>query len=229
VLEVGERAMGMPCGRGWLDLQRYVVRASTELGNERVASAIGSAVRELLAQFPGLPQMTLMDDTPTANGETQAWLKELAATGGQQDSILSMPTEMSIDDSEVDGSSQIAEIDPYQLALDAVRSHNPEEAMRILTREIAHERSGRGRFLRRLQLAQVCIAANREPIAHAILDELAREIELRKLEDWEPAETVAHALSLLFRCMGENNDGKRQRVYAQICRLDPVQAAQLTL
>ena len=33
VLNTAETAMAMPCGRGWLDLQRYVVRACEELGS----------------------------------------------------------------------------------------------------------------------------------------------------------------------------------------------------
>ncbi len=32
VLETAETAMGMECGRGWIDLQRYTVRACSQLG-----------------------------------------------------------------------------------------------------------------------------------------------------------------------------------------------------
>ena len=79
VLELGESAMGLPCGRGWLDLQRYVFRAANELGYYQVASAIRAEVNGLLADYPALRQATLLDDTPAANPETQAWLDEIAA------------------------------------------------------------------------------------------------------------------------------------------------------
>src|ERR1019366_8538463 len=81
VLEVAEKGMAMECGRGWLDLQRYVGRACYELGDyyEPIRRAMISGVRGLLADYPRLPELTMMDDTPTANAETQAWLKELAA------------------------------------------------------------------------------------------------------------------------------------------------------
>src|SRR5262249_45719693 len=72
VLEEAELAMALPCGRGWLDLQRYVVRACMDLGDDYagVACAIRSELRALLKDFPQLPSMTLLDDTATANSET---------------------------------------------------------------------------------------------------------------------------------------------------------------
>jgi hypothetical protein len=39
-----------------------------------------------------------------------------------------------------------------------------------------------------------------EVIAHSILDELAAEIDSRRLEEWEPVEAVAHPLLLLYPC-----------------------------
>ncbi len=78
VLENAEQAMSLLCGRGWLDLQRYVVRACESLGSEYepVAAGIRSELRTLLADYPGLLNSSLMDDTPAANAETQSWLKE---------------------------------------------------------------------------------------------------------------------------------------------------------
>ena len=76
LLEQGEGVMATPHGRGWLDLQRYVLTACDQLGSgyEPVATAIRGELRTLLTALPGLPEMTLMDDTPTANAETRAWL-----------------------------------------------------------------------------------------------------------------------------------------------------------
>jgi len=52
VLEAAESAMGNPCGRGWLDLQRYSIRASTELGFAAAAKAMRSELKSLLVDFP---------------------------------------------------------------------------------------------------------------------------------------------------------------------------------
>jgi len=61
-------------------------------------------------------------------------------------------------------------------------------------------------------------------IARPILEELAGEVEKRRLEEWESGDMVAHPLAMLFRCLNSEDAEKRQKLYAMICRLDPVQA-----
>jgi type VI secretion system protein ImpA len=230
VLETTETAMTLPCGRGWLDVQRYAVKACAEMGAESVASAITNELKTLLAEFPDLPALSLMDDTPTANSETQSWIRELTPPPPVAEPEPPPPAPVAVAALEIHDNGagdKAVEIDVFERAMETLRSEGSEEAISLLTREIAHERSGRGRFLRRLQLAQICVRANRETIAHAILDELAREIELRHLEEWELPETIAQALALLFHCMDDSDAGNKRKIYAQICRLDPLQAARL--
>jgi len=82
LLEQGEFVMAATYGRGWLDLQRYVLVACDHLpGFEAVGTAVRDELRTLLTALPRLPEMTLMDDTPTANDETRAWLAAEALTG----------------------------------------------------------------------------------------------------------------------------------------------------
>jgi type VI secretion system protein ImpA len=224
VLETAENAMGQPCGRAWLDLQRYVVRACEELGSyhDLIAAAIRSEVKALLADLPKLPEWTLSDDTPTANAETQAWLKELAKPSEAEDIMrpaAAEPREMVAENGTVVR-------DAYDVALEAARAGRHAEAVETLAREAAQERCGRARFHRKVQLAQICLGAGLEAVAYPVLQELADEIERRRLEEWEAAETLAHALSLLYRAMNKLGLGaeERQKVYSRICRLDPVQA-----
>ncbi len=74
VLELAESAAAQGCGRAWLDLHRYTIRASEELGYSVVARALRSELKVLLADLPNLASMTLADDTGTANPETLRWL-----------------------------------------------------------------------------------------------------------------------------------------------------------
>lgn len=232
VLETAESAMALPCGRGWLDLQRYVVRACNELGGwfDAIAQSIQSELRALLTDYPLLPQMTLLDDTPAANRETLAWIEESVTHGGQaadtQLAFQPAPFELSETDAKTQAGEFEAPPDAFALAMDALRSGNREEAIAILTREITQERSGRGRFLRRAQLAQICLTAGKEVIAYPILRDLCAEIENRRLEEWEAPEVLAHPLVLMYRCMGKLGVAaeEKQQVYERICRLDPVQA-----
>jgi type VI secretion system protein ImpA len=227
VLEIAETAMGTPCGRAWLDLQRYAVTACDNLGYSTAAWAIKSEVRALLADLPRLTGSSLADDTATANAETRTWLNEFAAPGqGSGDGFMSASPRQTGSEEEL---GTEAPPDAFQLALDAARSGEVREAIEILNREVAQEPSGRGRFQRRVQLAQVCLGAGQAAIAVPILEELAAEIERRKLEEWEPPDVIAHALSLLYRSMDktEKSPEEKQRIYGRICRLDPVEALAL--
>ncbi len=224
VMETAETAMGMPCGRGWLDLQRYVSKACGELGSyyDPIAAAVRSELRALLTDLPQLPELTMMDDTATANAETQAWLKEVlvqapAETPGQAPYM---------EEETIETQSRPHPPDAFELALEAARSGREQEGMEILSREIAHERSGRSRFHRKVQLAQLCLSIGREAIAYPILNDLAAEIEHRKLEEWEASDALAHPLTLLFRCLDklDRDSDEKRRLYDRICRLDPVQA-----
>jgi type VI secretion system protein ImpA len=77
-----------------------------------------------------------------------------------------------------------------------------------------------------VQLTQLCISTGHETIALPILQELAAEIERRKLEDWESPELLAQPLALLYRCLtkADGSAEDRRKLYSWICRLDPLQA-----
>jgi type VI secretion system protein ImpA len=75
VLDIAETAMSNLTGRGWLDLQRYSVKACEELGYAVAARALRSELKCFLADFPQLPKAILNDDTGAANPETWAWLE----------------------------------------------------------------------------------------------------------------------------------------------------------
>ena len=226
LLAQSEAAMAKPCGRGWLDLQRYTVSACENLGHDAAAAALRAELRSLLLDYPELPSTPLSDDTPAANNETQTWIKE---------SILpppSAPPEPQIivaasaaSTLAASGSNGNGAPDVLDLAQQAARSGRVQEAIELLSRETAKERSGRARFMRKVQLAELCLSVKHESIAYPILEELAEEIDRRKLEEWEDSSTLAQTLALLFRCMGKLgcDDAARQKIYQKICRLDPVQ------
>jgi len=218
LLEAAETAMGKSYARGWLDIQRYVCRASGELGRgyAAIGDAVKSELRALLADLPDLPQMTLMDDTAAASADTLTWLRDLgtlpAAGSAAQD-----------DDAPARSGGRA---DAFELATRAVNDGRPQEGLEMLSRELARERSGRGRFNRKVQMAQLCLSIERAAIAFPLLNDVAAEIDARKLDEWESPEAVAHALTLLFRCLEKMDAAQedKQRLYERICRLDPAQA-----
>jgi type VI secretion system protein ImpA len=182
-----------------------------------------------------MTQWTLADDTPAANAETLQWLEENFLLPGatppppppaQQEWIAPPPPERVVSET-ADG--EPAPPDAYDLAMEAAHSGRVEEAFTILSREIAQERTGRARFLRKVQLAQVCLATGNDEIGRPILQELAEEIEQRRLQAWEGPEMIAQPLALLYRSLASagDSDEERRKLYARICRLDPSRALSL--
>jgi type VI secretion system protein ImpA len=217
VIEIAETAMGMPCGRGWLDLQRYVYRAAYELSYSQIQAVIRAEVNALLGDYPGLRQASLLDDTPSANPETQAWLDEIAPAPA----AAAEPAYSYAPVAEAPGAPDVNE-----LALEAARAGRPQEAIEILMRAATAEKSGRGRYQRRLQLAQLCISMGYEHIAHPILEQITAEIDSRGLEGWESPTMVAQPFCLLYQCLtkAKADPAVKQKIYDRICRLDPLQA-----
>jgi len=226
LLEITEYLMGLPCSRAWLDLQRATVDACVGLGEQynAIAIAIRSELRTLLRDLPQLLEATLSDDTPAANAETQAWLRELIAepSTGAPEANSAAPVAQ---DSTAPG-WQRKFIDPHALAQEAMRTSQPEKAIDILQKELERQLSGRGRFQRKLQLAQICIAAGKDVIAQMLLDDVAAAIETHKLEDWEDRAVIAAAMVYLLQNSKKvQGDAKaKQAMFERLCRIDPVQA-----
>lgn len=227
VLEMGESAMAQPCGRAWLDLQRYVVTAAEQYGYPQIAAAIASEIRALLNDIPGLRRMMLMDDTPTANQETQQWLDQIVASGRESGPAVEQEYSRSmVEEEPAPSDSEAAPPDSYDLALAAVRQGRTREAIEMLVMEAARQSSGRARFQRRLQLAELCLKAGEEPLAQPILEQLVAEIDAHNLETWESADVLAYPMAMLLKCLSklDDNSAMKQQLYTRLCRLDPVQA-----
>ena len=225
LIGVCEDAMALPCSRGWLDLQRYFVKACEGYGGyDGVKAAVLSELKALLADYPDLPKQMMLDDTPAANPETQAWLIELIPPPA--------PAEAEPEEAPAPApqpGAAVAQDDAFDQAKQLARKGKADQAIELLTREVAKERSGRARFQRNLQLAQICTSAGHESIAYPILQGLSDEIERRNLEDWEASDMLANVLGLLFRCMAKLkvDSEQKDRLYQRICRLDPLQAMHL--
>lgn len=114
----------------------------------------------------------------------------------------------------------------FEAARAAARAGNFPEAMRILSAELALDSSSRARFIRKTQIAQLCVEAGREEMAKPILDQLVAEIDKRGLEDWEMPEIISRPLALLYRCLVklDGDSVERENLYARVCRLNPSEA-----
>lgn len=108
-----------------------------------------------------------------------------------------------------------------------IRAGQIDQGLAEMAALAAQETSGRGRFLRKLTLADVCIGNGRERLGRAVLEELNRQIEEFKLDRWESSGLVCAVWSRLYKLCrkGEDTDDRNKAVqlYDQLCRLDPWQ------
>jgi type VI secretion system protein ImpA len=100
------------------------------------------------------------------------------------------------------------------------------EALESLTKQLSQADSGRSRFLRRVELAQLLMAVEKDAVAYPILKELERELTERKLEEWESPSLAARPLALLYRCINklQVDTGSLEELHVRICKLDVAQA-----
>jgi type VI secretion system protein ImpA len=226
LLAAAESAAFSPCGRAWLDLQRYSWHACDQLGHSYAAQAIGSETRGLLQDYPNFPQWTLTDDTPTANGDTKSWI---------QDRVLPQKLEDGKDIAAVvlasrpDRVPENGHAQRFEAAMKLANSGKISEAVESLSREASRESSGRERFQRQLELSRLFFATDHFAVAVPILQNMVSEIEKRGLFDWEDPSLMAQALILLVQCMDrtKRDPAERARVYGLLCRLEPAYALQL--
>src|SRR6266496_2220677 len=197
--------------------------------NPKLLSAPPTAVRTqlvgLLRDVPQLPDLTLMDDTPTANAETRAWLQK----GG----LLAAAAQSAQDKRAVAAASPApAETRPryggavYERAMEEVRAGRPQKGIELLMREADQEKSPRTKFLRRSEAAAIMVESGLEPVALPILIELVQQIGTHKLEEWESPDIVARPMALLYRTLHKvgGDTGTKDDLYRRVCRLDPMQA-----
>jgi type VI secretion system ImpA/VasJ family protein len=227
LLETAETVMATPAGRGWLDLQRYALKASDELGAEygSVGSGIRSELRALLRDVPSLVDMTMMDGLPTASPDTRNWLRVEFSGAEAEEVAIAAEADNGQATPASNGGPGVRD-HTYERALGELRAGRAQKAIEMLLRELDREKSARGRFMRQAQLTRIMVESGFEAIARPILDEMMQRMENHKLEEWEAGSVLAQPLAALYQCLAKTGEdsSRQQQLYLKICRLDPVAA-----
>ena len=229
LLKLATAVAGEPAGRGWLDLHRYIWNAAYQMSYYALAASVIGTVQAVLKDVPDVPSWTMSDDTPTANPETQKWLEEYVIPKPSEPVATQPAPEPEPEPAYTPPArteDQPAEPDVFETARELMKRGKLGQAVLLLMRDAAQQPSGRARFQRRLQVAQMCASAGQDKVAFPVLEELVKEIDERKLEDWEASEVIAPPLALLLRCLDAAGTGGevRDAVFARLCRIDPIAA-----
>ncbi len=234
LLELTEASLAFPASRAWLDLHRMTCEACIGLGPEYdgVAAAIRAEIRALLRDVPEIRGAILMDDTPACNSQTLAWLDDLAddpaavaeGSDGESEPVIAAAHPKA---SPLPWRKRMA--DPFRIAVEALRRGDKPKALEIMRNEIESQPSARGKFLRQVQVAELCVQANAKEIAQPFLEEIKGKIGEFRLAEWEDRSVIVQALVDLYLYHEDTIDSSsdRARIFQQICRLDPVRALSL--
>ena len=183
--------MAQPCGRGWLDLQRYAILAASQLGKEYypVEMALRAALRAYLGRRAG-DRAGHHDGRYAHRQQRNAAVDRGGNRGRRRRPAAAAPAR---------GSRCRASASPRRWTWRVpAASKTP---WRCSAAQVEQERSLRGRFRLRTQLCSILVDAGREQIAQPILEELLAQVDAFKLEDWENGQMVAEPMSLLYRVL----------------------------
>ena len=195
----------------WLDLQLLAVQALEGMGRRyrKAHRAVLAALSFLLQRDPELATTKNHKGEAFASDATQVWLSNevnAAAAAGKLDAVQEVGQE----------------------ARKLVARGQLGDAMRLLTQRIEMTASRRGRFVLRLDLAQLCIEAGRMELAVPQLEQLEQEVTHFSVEEWEPELATSVVRWLWQCCTGPHavpSLAERSKdIYARLCRLDPAAA-----
>lgn len=236
LLKSSLRTLIEPCARAWLDLHRYIWRAASSNGQDALAKAVVATVRGLLQDIPELRSWSMDDDTPVGNAETQQWIDaevlppapELVVVTEEEPAVEAAPVYTPPPSPAADA-GEPARPAIYDEAVALLKAKRAGEAIQLLVRDAELQPSGRSKFQRRVQVAQLCLAAGQGTIAYPILQELSREAERRGLETWETGQMLAQPLALLLKCLDRRGSPpeEKEALFERLCRLDPQAALDL--
>jgi type VI secretion system protein ImpA len=220
----------------WLDLQRYVITSLEQLGgtHAQTAAALTPPLRALLALMPGLVDAEFEDGTPVANHETHRWLREAGMIDAPPVLTVVRPVQTTSSDpgpasGEPSPSARPSVVDEAHAL---IKERRFGDALALLQSHVSAASSGRERFLRRLDLADVCLDAGNAVLAFPVLDDLAGIIERGRIEEWEEKAVVVRVWHSLVRCcrqLGAQPDvqAREKEIFDRLCRLDPAKALSL--
>lgn len=179
ILEKSEPAFTEPGLHFWLDLQFYAVQAFQGKGLEACAEAVRQELRALLKRVPQLVELKYNDGTPFANGQTKAWLEEIAQEGSGVARQSAAAREETLE-SDLETAKELASSGKISDALDVL------QAGLIYGDQ-------RSRTLRQLEIARLALQHGKVRASLAVATEIADRAERMSLASWEPQ--LARAIS----------------------------------
>lgn len=219
----------------WLDAHMYVVKALEQKGGIYLQAAedIKYHLSKLMKRIPDLVQMKFRDkQTPFAEAETIRWIDEevkKTESAGQSNVAAALPPIMGEEYEEINKM--------YESAV-SVLPEKFEENLDLMQQSISRDVRIKGRFLRKLNLANYCINAKQFSLAKVYLTELKMNIDRLNISGWEPAlctavwESMFIVNTKLLDELKDNESGtmlreEQKELFSRIAQFDALLALKL--
>ncbi len=209
----------------WLDLNRFVAEALTRLGAKylKAHKALCEETAVLLYRLKGLEELSFADGTPLANPETKNWIRNIGLNAGVS-SEATPPMTGGVTGGEDAISKGISE------AQALIRKGKLLEAMESLQKKLTAASTSREKILWRLSISQLLLDVNQVKLAVPHLDQIIRDIDSFRLEDYDPAVAI-RGLKLAWLGIESQNDeslkGKAADLLYRIARIDMAEVVRL--
>ncbi|MFH0709260.1 MAG: type VI secretion system protein TssA [Pseudomonadota bacterium] len=189
----------------WLEGHYKAFQIYESIQKNKAASDVKNMLLGFINSNEGVTELKFRDGTSFVTSEIKGWLNQ-QTLGGETEK-------------ESEAVDQLAIIGEKCYAL--VNKKNSKEAMEILQRFFRDAGSYEEKFRWRFLHAQVALAAGKPPMALALIEELEREIEYYKLEEWNPelVSDVYHFYLNSFNRTQIDRD-KYDVAFQKLCRVD---------
>ena len=201
----------------WLDLNRYVAESLEQLGRQGLSDVIAAETLQYVTRVPGIERLTFEDGTPFADDGTRAWLKALTE---KQAVAVASPAA-----TEGEGIRQLID-EAFAEACKLFRENKVNDALWRLNDGLGRAPSAREQILWRQGLCRLLLEMKQPRLALPHLHDLLADIDIHKIEQWEPAIAAEAFIIILagLRQQSEKDKAKLDAVWNRLATLDPVKA-----
>jgi type VI secretion system ImpA family protein/type VI secretion system ImpA/VasJ family protein len=225
LLTATEQILSRPEGAGWIDVRRLALQALESIGHNDALRASKAILGAELRDYPEWPRAELNDETACAGRETLSWIAEaFPADSRPNHTEVSRDIQSALDDESPPIENGSRPPDPWDQALALHQEGRIAEAISLLGRASREAKTGRERFLRTFQQAELCLRMGRPGVATPLLEGLARQIDEFQLERWEDPGLCARVVAALYRCVRGKDEIRARTIYDRLCQLDIGQA-----
>jgi len=198
----------------WLDGHYISYNLLTAMGKDAAALEVKNALISYVNADKEILDLTFRDSTPFASIKVKEWLAH---------NLETLESNIVVD-KEQNEREEIIET-CYLLA----KKKNIKEAMKILQNSYTSASTKEDKFIWRLSHAQLAKEYGKNELALALVEDLRKEIEVYKLDEWNPKLSAKVFKLFLDFNRTQVNVEELQMAYVSLCKIDAEEALEIKI